>query len=234
VSQEAVVGAQGIALLLVATDPERIAREAEDRRLAESEAIPGIVVFGPESWIEAQLSEDRLTIYYVLQILNSSRLPVEVGGPLLFDLPREARGATVLEGSTPQATAVGSRVIITGPFAPGVTNVQIAYELPTAGGRAELVQRWPATLQQLTVVLTQTGGLDLISDRIREKEEFMGQGRQVMRATGSTIPTGETLTLAITGLPYHARWPRYVALSLAVVFVGLGVWGAFVRPRPAA
>ena len=49
--------------------------------------------------------------------------PVDIGGPLILDLPREARGASLLEGSSPQATVNGARVTVTGPFAPGMTTV---------------------------------------------------------------------------------------------------------------
>ena len=54
-------------------------------------------------------------------------------GRIVFDLPREARSATVIEGSSPQATANGPRITITGPFAPGVD--------VGAGGLPPAVQR---------------------------------------------------------------------------------------------
>jgi hypothetical protein len=231
-SQQIVVGVTGIRVLLVATDPARAAREAEDRRLAEAPAVKGIVLLGPESRVVAQIANDRLTIFYVLQILNNARVPVDIGGPLIFDLPREARGTAIVEGSSTQATANGPRVIITGPFAPGPTMVQVAYELPTPDGTAHIVQRWPATLQELSVFVTQIGGIDVVSDRFTDKEEFMSDGRQVLLATGSTIPAGQTLEMELSGMPYHPRWPRYVALSLAGVFMALGIWGAITaRPR---
>ena len=235
VSQDIVMGTSGVRVALVAADPEAAARAEEDRRLAEGPAARGIVVLGSESRIVAQLENDRLTIFYVLDILNSGRGPVDVGGPLLFDLPREAQGATIVQGSSPQATANGRRVIVTGPFAPGLTAVQVAYVMPTDGGTARIVQTWPATLQQLTVLLTQTGGLDLVSPQITDTREITDQGQRLLLATGSTIPAGQTLELEITGLPYHARWPRYLALSLAGVFVALGFWGvATARPRRTA
>jgi hypothetical protein len=38
--------------------------------------------------------------------------------------------------------------------------------------------------------------------------------------------------MELSGMPYHPRWPRYVALSLAGVFMALGIWGAITaRPR---
>ena len=118
-SQDAVVESSGLRILLVATDPDAVKRAAEDKALASAAAVKGIVVLGPETRIVAQVSDDRLHIYYILQIVNSARTPVDIGGPLLFDLPREARGTTVLEGSSPQATANGPRLTDDRPLRAG-------------------------------------------------------------------------------------------------------------------
>jgi hypothetical protein len=232
VSQDITIGSTGLRVVLVATDPEIVARAAESARLAATPAVKGIVVMGPETRIIAELDDDRLSIFYVLEVVNAARVPVDIGGPLIFDLPRSARGTTMLDGSSPQATANGPRVIITGPFAPGSTTMTAAFELPTGGETARLVQRWPATLPQLTVLVPRVGNIDVSSERITSKSDFNSDGQQVIVGTGSTIPEGQTLELLFTGLPYHARWPRNVALTLAGIFVLLGIWGAVTaRPR---
>lgn len=225
-SQEAVVGATGLRIALVATDPEVEKRAAEDRRLAASAPVKGIVVLGPESRIIAEMSSDRLTIYYILQVVNSARTPVDIGGPLVFDLPAEARGTTVLEGSSPQATANGARVNVTGPFAPGTTDVQAAYELPYSGPVARFEQRWPAALPQVTILVPQIGGLSIASPQASSKQEMNYQGQLVIFARGPGLAAGQSLALEISGLPYHARWPRTLALSLAGIIGAAGIWGA--------
>lgn len=231
-SQDAVVESSGLRILLVATDPDAVKRAAEDKALASAAAVKGIVVLGPESRIVAQVSDDRLHIYYILQIVNSARTPVDIGGPLLFDLPREARGTTVLEGSSPQATANGPRLTVTGPFAPGVTSVEAAYELPYPGGTARIEQRWPAALPQLTVMMQQVGGVKISSPQFTSNQDVNDQGQALILATGPGLAQGQTLSMEISGLPHYPTWPRNLALALAGLLVAAGVWGAFTAaPR---
>ena len=225
-SQEAVVENTGLRILLVATDPEAVKRAAEDSALAGAAPVKGIVVLGPESRIIAEMSNDRLNIYYILQIINSARTPVDTGGPLIFDLPSEARSSVVLEGSTPKATANGPRITVTGPFAPGVTALQAAYELPYSGAVARIEQRWPAALPQLTILVQQIGGLSISSPQIASKRDVSDQGQPLILATGPGIAAGQSMTLEISGLPHHATWPRTLALSLAAVISAAGIWGA--------
>ena len=225
-SQEAVVENSGLRILLVATDPEAVKRAADDKALAASTAVKGIVVLGPESRIIAEMSNDRRNIYYILQIINSARTPVDTGGPLIFNLPREARSSVVLEGSTPKATANGPRVTVTGPFAPGITSVQAAYELPYNGPVARIDQVWPAALQQVTVLVQQLGGLSVTSPQIASKRDVSDQGQALILATGPGLAAGQSMTLEISGLPHHATWPRTLALSLAGIIAAAGIWGA--------
>ncbi len=123
-------------------------------------AVSGAVVLGPESRVIAQFSDDKLFIFYVLSILNSSSSPVDIGGPLTFELPQGAIGAATVEDSSPQATANGPRVVVRGPFQPGTTRVTVRFELPYSGPVARLEQKWPAPLQQLIVFALKTGDLE--------------------------------------------------------------------------
>ncbi len=221
----------GIRVAMAATDPEAARQAEQDKRLAAGPAVKGIVVLGPESRVVAQFSDDRLNIFYVLDIQNTARTPVDIGGPLTFDLPREARGTGLMDGSSGQATASGSRLTVTGPFAPGSTLVQVGFELPYSGATAHLRQQWPAALQQATVLVTQIGGLDVRSPQLTAKQNVSDQGQPLIFASGPGLPAGQTLDLDITGLPHHAVWPRYVALSLAAAIMGAGLWAAaFVTP----
>lgn len=133
-SQDITIGATGIRVVLVGVDPEAVKRAAEDAKLATGPAIKGLVVLGPESRIITQLTDDCLDIYYVLQVLNSARTPVDIGGPLIIDLPTEARSASLMDQPPPNATLTGTRLTVTGPFAPGPTVVSLAFELPFSGG----------------------------------------------------------------------------------------------------
>ena len=60
--------------------------------------------------------------------------------PIVFELPTEATGVTILKDSSPQATAADGKVTVVGPFAPGVTNVQFAYSVPYSTGSLTVEQ----------------------------------------------------------------------------------------------
>jgi hypothetical protein len=229
-SQEAVIsGGAGMRVLLVATDSGAAPAPAAP---ALEPAERGTVVFGETSRVIAELSNERLNIYYALDVVNSSPRPVDLGGPLLIELPREARGAAVMQGSTKQATAKGSHVIVTGPFAPGSTLLQIGFELPYGGPTARLRQVWPAPLAVLTMYMLQFGSVDIASTQFVSKQRTTEQGQPLIFATGPPIPAGQTLVVDFSGLPHHPRWPRYVALGLAGAIMSAGLWAAiFSRPR---
>lgn len=232
VSKEAVVESSGLRIILVATDKEDAARAAEDKALAAAPPVKGIVVLGPESRVIAEMSNDRLHIYYVLDIINTARTPVDIGGPLVFELPREARGATVLEDSSPQAVAAGPRLRVTGPFAPGSTRVQAAYELPYSGAVATVHQTWPAALDRVTLLVQQVGGLTVKSPQVASMQTRSQDGQTVIVGSGPGLAAGQTLSIEIGGLPHRPTWPRTLALTLASIIVAAGVWGAVTaRPR---
>jgi hypothetical protein len=232
-SQEMTIGLAGFRLMLVGVDPDAAKRAAEDARLAAAPAVKGLVVLGSESRVITQLSEDRLDIVYVLQIQNSGRTPVDIGGPFILDLPAEARGASLLDPSPKQATVSGSRLTVTGPFPPGDTMVNVAYELPFSGASVRLDQRWPAALQQVLVLVPQAGGVGVTSPALTARRTASDQGQPLVVATGPGLPANAVLSLDISGLPHHPVWPRYLALALAGTILAVGLWAAFVSaPRP--
>ncbi len=132
-SQDVTIGASGIRFVLVATDKGAGPGGTPASPAATATATPGAVTIGPDSRMVIDFANERLNVYYVVHVTNPASGPVDLGGPLIFPLPDEARGATVMEGSTPNAKASGARVTVTGPFAPGKTEVNIAYELPFSG-----------------------------------------------------------------------------------------------------
>jgi hypothetical protein len=219
-SKEFAIESTGIRVMLVAA----AGNAPVSGSAANTAPTAGTVAFGPESRIIAEMADDRLTIYYLMDIVNGAAAPVETGGPLVIELPREARGAFLLQDSSKQATVSGARVVVTGPFAPGKTSVRAGFEMPVSGGVAHLVSKLPATLPQLIVIVQQLGGFDLESRQLSIKRNVTDQGERILVGTGPAIPAGQSIDLAITGLPHHATWPRYVALSLAGAFMTAGIW----------
>jgi hypothetical protein len=220
-TQEITIGSSGTRFILAARDP-----------LASAAPVKGMVVFSGDSRVVAQFEQDRLEMFYILEISNTARTPVDIGGPVLIDLPREARGATVMQGSTPQASAKGSRVTVLGPFPPGITAVSIGFEMPYSGPVARIEQRWPIALPQITVLVAREAGLDVRSPQFTDTREMQGDnGQPLVLATGGGLAAGASLAFEVFGLPHHASWPRYVALALAGLIILIGVWAAVTAPR---
>jgi hypothetical protein len=224
-TQEVTIGQSGYRFILsTGASAKSASAGTEPGPASAGQAVSGAVVLGPESRVIAQFSDDKLFIFYVLSILNSSSSPVDIGGPLTFELPQGAIGAATVEDSSPQATANGPRVVVRGPFQPGTTRVTVRFELPYSGPVARLEQKWPAPLEQLIVFALKTGDLNLRSPQLSGQRVVTEQGQLLLVASGPGMGAGETLMLDITGLPYQARWPRYVALSAAGMIVFAGLW----------
>jgi hypothetical protein len=223
-SQSFVMGGSGVRLALVATDPDVKAAPVVP-------AVKGSVVLGPESRVIVQLGEDGLAIFYLMDIVNGGQAPVDIGGPLVFELPTGARrGSIDPEASTKQASVNGPRIIVTGPFQPGITHVQAGYELPYRGPTVRFEQVWPATLQQLVLLVEKHDALDIASPQILGRGVVAGNDRNFINATGPAIPAGQRLTLDISGLPHRSLWPRWVALVCASGFVVWGLWAGVAAP----
>jgi hypothetical protein len=229
-TQSVTVGDGGVRFVLAAADPETAAREAENKRLAAGPAAKGAVVLGEESRFIAEFNLDRLSLYYIVQVVNTARTPVDIGGPLVFELPQGARGVSMMDDATKQATANGPRVTVLGPFAPGVTNVNFSFELPYSGPTAHMEQRMPAALQSLQVFALKTGELDISSPQLTQKTSTVQQGQPLIVAMGPAIAAGQSFAIDITGLPHHARWPRFTALTLASAIICVGIWAAVFPP----
>lgn len=193
--------------------------------------IPGTVVFGGESRFIVEQGDEALNVFYIIEILNTARAPVDPGGPLLFDLPSGATGATLLPGSTAQATVGGTRVTVTAPFAPGKTSLQIAYTLPVRGSRVTIEQSLPAALPQLAVAGETTGGVTMRSSLFNASRDMSTEGRTFMVGNGPGLPAGGTLTLTFDRLPHHPRWPRFAAFAAAVLIMVVGLVAGFSGGR---
>lgn len=228
-SQEIVVPATGgIRVMLVATDPEMAKRQEEDRKLAQGPARKGIVVLGNQSRLVFEIGDDGLTVFNIFEIQNTARTPVEPAVPIVFDLPEEAKGASLLDGSSPLAAVAGRRVTVNGPFPPGPTLVQFAYTYPYTGGAATITQRLPAALAQLTIVAQKVGAdMTVSSPQIAQQRDMQAEGQHYIVGHGAPLAAGSDVTVAFSGLPHVASWPRTLAITLAVLILVAGGIAAF-------
>ena len=214
----------GIRLLLVATDPEGAAREAAE---AAAPAVSGEVLISRDSQIVVEPDDERVRVYYLLNIANTARSPVNPPSPFVFEVPSGAVGTTVMEGSSPLASATGTRVRVEGPFPPGQTFIQVAYLLPVSGGAVDIAQAFPAPLEHLAVIVRKVGEARLSSPFIARQEEMPAGGDLYIAATGDrAVAAGQPITLSIAGLPHHSTMPQWIALTLAALIAGVAVWAA--------
>lgn len=220
-TQEATVGTTGIRFMLAA------GLKGAGSATSGRPAVPGSVFIGANSRIVLDYSNELLNVYYVIQVVNPSADPVDIGGPLVIDLPTEARSATMMEGATPQATVAGARVTVRGPFAPGQTPVNVAFTLPFHGDTAELEQRWPVPAQPFPIFALKTGAMDLVSSQLVEKQETVQQGQPLVVASTPAFDAGGVLRVDVSGLPHRPTWPRNVAFALAALICATGLWAAF-------
>jgi hypothetical protein len=223
-SQEFAIPPQGgVRLLLVATDPDAAKNEAAQA----GPAIKGSVVIGGESRIIVEPGDATVSVFYVLDIVNSAASAVNPDRPFTFTMPAAAVGTTVIQGSSPQASSKGREVTVAGPFQPGTTAIQVAAEYPVdGGGEVQLAQVFPAPVQQVVVIAKKAGSLTLVSPQFERSEESVIEGTTVVLGIGRELPAGQTFTMTIKGLPYHSSVPRNIALTLATIIVAIGVWAA--------
>jgi len=166
-----------------------------------------------------------MRVYYMLEIVNNARNRVDIGGPLIIDLPKGAAGASPLDGSSQQATVAGERITVTGPFASGVTPVQVGFQMPFSSATLALEQQWPVPIEQVTVASTKLGSLSFSSPQFSSVGDVKGEdGTTFLLASGPGIKAGGSLRMQITGLPVHSTVPRNIALVLAVGIAVFGIW----------
>lgn len=227
-SQEFVVPSSGgIRLMLVGATPESAQGAPEAVSPTGAPAQRGDVVIGEESSFVFEIGDDGLSVFYVLQILNAATVPIEPEKPLVFELPYAARNASLLEGSSSQATVSGRQLTIAGPFPAGSTPVQVAYTMPFKGSELVIEQKLPAKLMHLAVVAQKVGDLQLSSPQMAEQRTMPARGNLYIAGRGGPVEAGETLRFSFSGLPHHATWPRDLAFGLAFVILAAGAWSSY-------
>jgi hypothetical protein len=221
-----VPGTGGIRVILVSgLEQARARRQKEEAEAASAPPVKGTVVFGGESRLVFEFQNDRLSAFYLLDIVNTARTRVDIGGPLIIDLPSGAGGVRVMQGSFAGATAQGDRVTIAGPFPPGTSSVQIGFQLLYNGDAATVRQKLPASLQRVAVFTEKVGSLEMTSPHFVDRSEVKaGDGTSFLSGGGGALPAGSELTIQLTNLPHQSTWPRNMALGLAALVVGVGTW----------
>jgi hypothetical protein len=189
-------------------------------------AVTGPVAIGGQSRFILQPGEESLEVYYLLDILNNSAVPVNPPTPFAFDMPTGASGTGILQGSSPLASVNGLRVTVNGPFPPGSTHVQIGTVFTVTSGSFDLVQRFPAPLTEYAVIVKKLGDTSMSSSQLAAQQVIPAQGETFLGGEGTPVAAGQPLTVSLTDMPHHNPAPRRIALMLAVGIVLAGVWAA--------
>jgi hypothetical protein len=207
--------------MLVATD-----KNAAPATQPDAAPVSGQVVISNQSRIVMEPADEAVNVFYLLDVENTARVPVNPTVPFAFDLPKEAVGSGIMEGSTGQAVLNGRRVTVRGPFAPGHTFLQVGMSIPSANGSIEISQTFPANTQSLAVVAQKIGNTTLSSPQITNQREMPADGQTFIAATGGAINAGQPISLTLSGLPHNSNAPRAVALLLAIAIALVGVIAA--------
>lgn len=221
-SQEFPAPAQGgVRLLLVAT-----AASKPESTEPNTAAGLGQVVIGSNSRIVIEPADEAIQLYYLLEIVNRAGTPVTTATPFTFDMPSDASGCGLLDGSSSLASLKGTKVSVQGPFPPGATPLQVSCGLPTTTGSLEVEQRFPATAEQLAVIVKKMGDTKVTSPQLARQQQLTTRGEAYIAATGPAVAAGQPISLSLTDLPHHSPVPRWIALFLAAAIVALAVWAS--------
>jgi hypothetical protein len=77
----------------------------------------------------------------------------------------------------------------------------------------------------VTVGVQKVGNLAISSPQFLQTRDLStDDGVVFLIGSGAGLPAGGTLTVNLSNLPIHSPAPRYVALTLAMAVIALGVW----------
>jgi hypothetical protein len=196
-------------------------------------ARPGTVALGHQSRLVFELAEESVEVFVLLDLVNPLDGPVSLQSPLVFDLPADAANATVLQDSANIAKVEGRKVLVPGPLAAGTTTLQFAYRMASDTGATAVRQVLPMALPQGTVIVRKQGTIQVEVAGEQNRRDVSLEGRTYQVVTRAAVPAGGSIDVTLTGLPARARWPRYVALTLAGLIVAAGLFYATARaPDP--
>ena len=186
------------------------------------------MVLSEQSRVIMEPGDESLSLYYLLTITNRASTPVNPPSPFEFEMPSGAGNATVLEGSSPRATANGLWVHVAGPFPPGDTVVQVATSIAIDRGTLDIAQHFPAPFETLAVIVRKLGDLKLTSPQLTRQQDIPdpATGETAIVGEGGTIAAGQTFVLTLSGLAHHSAVPRWTALMLALGIVVVGTWAS--------
>jgi hypothetical protein len=218
----------GIRMMLVATD------KTASVPAPVFQPQTGNVVLGDQTRIIIELGDEALQVFYLLDIQNSARAPVNPANAFIVAMPSGAQGTSLMGGPPQTQVTQGERLTVPGPFPPGQTSVQVAYSFPYTSGNVSFSQVMPVPVASVAVLAKKVGDMTLASPQLPTVQEREFEGEKYILGQGPPIAAGGTLTVNISGLPHHNPAPRYIALGLVGVIFTVACWTAVRVPRTPA
>jgi len=187
----------GLRVILVAGLAKAAERKKQEEATARAApALKGGVVIGGESRIVTEFNNDTLFAYYLLEVVNTARTRLDIGGPLRIELPREAAGVRLYTGTTEglQVEIDGTHVAVQGPFAAGTTHVNLQFDLRFANATHTVVQPFPVSWQRPIVGIEKVGSLGLASSQFSSVSELPTENGVYLLGQGGAVQPGTPLT----------------------------------------
>ena len=189
-------------------------------------AVAGEVTIGKQTRVVFEPGDETLAVYYLLEIVNNARTPVNPSTLFTFDMPTGTTGTGLLQGSSPLASVTGTHVLVRGPFPPGSTLVQVGGELPVTSGALDITQRFPASLEQFSLIVKKVGDMKVTSPQLTMQQDMAAEGETFIAGSGGRVAAGQALSFSLSGLPHNSTAPRWIALALVLVVIVAGAWAS--------
>jgi hypothetical protein len=188
--------------------------------------------------LEGSAEDEKFAVRGKFEVTNYSWAPYR-GGPdgILVPMPHGFTGAVLADSDQAEVAVVpGEGYRIIRPIPPGGRPFRAAFYLPVEAGRAAWAFDLPLGALESSLVIKQTPGMTL-----QTPSNFQAETRTVPQGTfyilsPLTIQKGQSMVMAIDGLPSHPRWRSWVQgiVGVLVVVVMLGGLAlALLARRPA-
>ena len=190
------------------------------------------------SW-EADVEDESFVVRGDLEVSNWSWAPYRTGPDgLLLPMPRGFVGARLEDSAQSEVAIVpGEGYKIIRPLPPGGRKFRIAFGLPIDAGRTNWALDLPLGAFDSSLVILKTPGMTLQTPKtVRAETQTVSHG-EIYVLKQLTIQKGQSMTMAIDGLPSHPQWRAWVQGIVGVFVVGVILTGLALalaaRRRPA-
>jgi hypothetical protein len=188
--------------------------------------------------LDGDAEDEKFAVRGKFEITNYSWAPYR-GSPdgLLVPMPHGFTGAILADSDQAEvAVAPGEGYRIIRPIPPGGRSFRAAFYLPVEAGRASWALDLPLGVFESELVIKQLPGMSLQTPpTVHAESRTVPQGAFYILAP-ITIKRGQSMAMAIDGLPSHPRWRGWVQGIVGVLVVGVmltGLGAALLARRPA-